>query len=404
MRRLAILLPVVVLAIGACSSDRSKPAATHRSSTTTRPAASTSSTAPPPPDLNAAQIKLTKIAEPTQGTAIAFRAGDAAAYITEQAGVVRAVRDGKLQDTPVLDLHNTVGSGGERGLLGLTFSRDGARLYVDYTNRNGDTRIDEYTMRADGTADVASKRELLAIAQPQANHNGGNIVIGSDDMLWIGMGDGGAGGDQGTGHASGGNGQSRETLLGKLLRIDPTPGGGRQYSIPPDNPFAAGGGRAEIWAYGLRNPWRFSFDALTGDLWIGDVGQGAWEEVDFMPKGRGAGANYGWNVFEGSHRFRSGEIPDAVMPITEYSHDTGGTAITGGYVYRGSAIPNLVGAYVYSDSGDGKLRAITQLGGSVGIQRDLGVTGGAVVAFGQDAKGEIYVLSQTEGLMRIDPA
>lgn len=344
------------------------------------------------------------MADPDHGTAVAVRAGDDALYVTEQVGVVRAVRDGRLQDTPVLDLRDTVGSGGERGLLGLTFSRDGLKLFVDYTNRNGDTRVDEYTMRADRTADVASRRELLAIAQPQANHNGGNVVIGPDNMLWIGMGDGGAGGDQGAGHANGGNGQSLTGLLGKLLRIDPTPSGGRQYSIPPDNPFAAAGGRAEIWAYGLRNPWRFSFDAVTGDLWIGDVGQGAWEEVDFMQKGRGAGANYGWNVFEGSHRFRSGDIADAVMPITEHSHDTGGTAITGGYVYRGSAIPNLLGAYVYSDSGDGKLRAITQRGGVVDKQRELGVNGGAVVAFGQDANGELYVLSQTEGLMRIDPA
>ena len=208
----------------------------------------------------------------------------------------------------MLDLTGSVSTGGEQGLLGLAFSPDGGRLYVNYTDPAGDTRIVEYAF-ADGRADPGSARELLIVDQPFANHNGGNLVFGPDGMLWIGLGDGGGGNDPQ------GNAQSLGTLLGKMLRIDPRPSGGRPYTVPPDNPFVGtDGARGEIWAFGLRNPWRYSFDKATGDLWIGDVGQNAREEVDFTPAGSPGGLNYGWPGLEGN-RSNSGSAPSgAVAP------------------------------------------------------------------------------------------
>jgi glucose/arabinose dehydrogenase len=350
-------------------------------------------------------VALTKLVDLKGTTAMALRAGDPALYVTEQVGRVRAVRAGAVDPTPVLDVTRRVASGGERGLLGLTFSRDGSHLYVDFTNVEGDTRVEEYAMRG-SVADPASRRELLAIGQPQPNHNGGDVTIGPDGMLWISTGDGGGGGDRGPGHAPGGNGQSLATLLGKLLRIDPTPSAGRAYSIPPDNPFATGGGRPEIWAYGLRNPWRFSFDRATGDLWIGDVGQNEWEEIDRLPAGTGAGSNFGWNRLEGTHEYAGRAPANAVPPVFEYSHstDAGSCAVTGGFVYRGRRIPGLVGAYVFVDDCAGHVRALRVRDGEVTVERDLGVRLRSVSSFGQDANGELYLLSQSDGIQRLDPA
>ena len=261
MRRTLLVAVVAVALAAACGSDRRSGAprtTTSRPATSTSSGATTTTAAPNPRD---ARFVLTPIAQLDAPTAFAVRPGDDTLYVTERSGRVRAVRNGTLDDRAVLDLRNTVRAGGEQGLLGVTFSPDGATMYVDYTNTNGDTRVDAYPMQADGTANRGGRRELLAIDQPQPNHNGGNVVTGPDGMLWIGTGDGGAAGDSGAGHAPQGNGQSLDTLLGKLLRIDPTPSGSKPYSIPPDNPYADGGGRPEIWAYGLRNPWKFSFDA-----------------------------------------------------------------------------------------------------------------------------------------------
>jgi glucose/arabinose dehydrogenase len=353
--------------------------------------------------LGAANVKLTPVTQLDDPTAFATRPGDEALYVTEQVGRVRAVRNARLVSEPVLDLTGDVGSGGERGLLGLAFSSDGTKLYMYYTNRSGDSRLDEYTMTGT-TADAGSRRQLLALEQPQANHNGGQLSFGPDGMLYLGLGDGGGAGDSGSGHAEGGNGQSLDTLLGKILRIDPTPSGGGQYTIPPDNPFANGGGRPEIWAYGLRNPWRFTWDRETSDLWIADVGQNEWEEIDFVAGGRAAGLNFGWNRLEGNHEFEGDAPPDAVPPIFEYPLTEGACAAIGGYVYRGSKIPALTGAYVYSDYCDSAIRALVERGGKVTGQRDLGITGNQVTAFGEDQNGELYVLSQGDGLQRIDPA
>ncbi len=351
-----------------------------------------------------ARIKLTPVAMVDDPTAFATRNGDSALYVNEQAGRVRAVRNGVLDPQPVLDITDQVGSGGERGLLGLAFAPDGSKLYVYYTNRDGDIRLDEYAMSGN-SVNVGSRRQVLAVDHPPAsNHNGGQLSFGPDGKLYAGLGDGGAAGDTGVGHVEGGNAQSLDTMLGKILRIDPTPSAGRQYTIPSDNPFADGGGLPEIWAYGLRNPWRFSWDRKTGDMWIADVGQNEWEEVDFVPAGRGAGANYGWNRLEGTHQF-SGSAPDgAVSPIYEYSHQSGGCSISGGYVYRGSKIPALVGDYVFTDYCDSTLRAIREQDGKLTGQRDLGLKANQVTAFGEGPDGELYVLSQGDGLQRIDPA
>lgn len=389
-RALRLVTVLVALTFAGCSSDRT----TSTTSSPTSSPTSTSTTGARIAYLEGARFRLTPIARLDAPTAFAVRRGDTALYVTEQVGRVRAVRGGKLDPRPVLDLTSIVGSGGERGLLGLAFSPDGTRLYVDYTNRDGNTRVDEYAMRVDGTAPRASRRELLAIAQPQANHNGGSVVVGPDGMLYVGMGDGGGAGDQGEGHAPQGNGQSLETLLGKILRIDPTPASG-----------VTAGGRPEIWALGLRNPWKFSFDRTTGDLLIADVGQYAWEEIDWVPAGSKKSArNFGWPLLEGTHRFRSGDASGTIPPVLEYSHDDGRCAISGGYVYRGAKIPDLVGAYVYSDSCDGKIRATLVGRGVRSHEVSFGVGARAVVGFGEDHDGELYVLSQGQGLLRMDPA
>jgi glucose/arabinose dehydrogenase len=350
-------------------------------------------------------VTLTPVAEVSAPTAAAVRAGDSSLYVAEQAGVVRAVRDGALDPQPALDIGNRTLNGGEQGLLGLAFSPDGSKLYVHYSDRtnNGDNQVDEFTMSGNA-ADPSSRRPLLTVETLQANHNGGQLAFGPDGFLYIGLGDGGGAGDRGEGHAPGGNGQSLDTLLGKILRIDPRPSGDAPYTIPPDNPFARDGGRPEIWAYGLRNPWRFSFDGETGDLWIGDVGQNAWEEIDFVPAGEGAGANYGWARLEGNHPFDGEAPPDAVPAIFEYPNPDEGCSVTGGFVYRGERIANLRGAYVFADYCTAELRALVQTDGTVVAERSLNVSSENVQAFGQDGDGELYVLSAGQGLLRIDPA
>ena len=330
--------------------------------------------------------------------ALAVRPDDPALYIAEKGGRVVAIRGGTVDPTPVLDVSSEVSLGGEQGLLGLAFSPDGGSLYVNYTDVDGDTRVVAYAMAGD-RADPSSRREVLFVDQPYSNHNGGNLVFGPDGYLYIGLGDGGSGGDP---H---GNAQSLGTLLGKMLRIDPRPADGAPYRIPADNPFVTTpGALPEIWAYGLRNPWRYSFDRATGDLWIGDVGQSAWEEVDRQPASSNGGENYGWNVREGAHPYAGGgSLPGAVDPVFDYSHSDGGCVVTGGYVYRGRAIPDLVGTYVFADFCLGELEGL-RLGGGEVVQEQLGVAVGPVSSFGEDAQGELYVLSLAGGVYRLVPA
>jgi glucose/arabinose dehydrogenase len=351
---------------------------------------------------NPLQLALKRIATVGDATAMATRDGDPALYVALQEGRVVALRSGAEPST-VLDLTRQVRSGGEQGLLGIVFSPDGSKLYVHYTGAAaGETVLDEYAM-VDGKPDPSTRRLLLTFPQPQVNHNGGQLAFGPDGYLYMGLGDGGGFmGDRGPGHAPGGNGQSLGTILGKILRIDPRPSGGNPYTIPADNPFVGrADARPEIYVYGLRNPWRFSFDRASGDLWIADVGQDAYEEVDRLPAREIAGSNLGWNLFEGTHTFREGPDTEVVMPILETSHSDGNCSITGGYVYRGTKIPRLRGWYLFTDYCNGDIRAAkVDARGSV-QQRDLGLAATSVSSFGEDQAGNLYVLSQSDGVFRV---
>jgi glucose/arabinose dehydrogenase len=325
--------------------------------------------------------------------------GDARLFVVEQSGRIRIVRNGTLVARPFLDIVARVGSGGERGLLSLAFHpryAENGWFFVNYTDRNGDTRVERYRVSDDpDVADPASAALVLGVPQPYANHNGGHILFGPDGMLYVGMGDGGSGGDP---H---GNGQDLGTLLGKVLRLDVDRA--EPYAVPPDNPFVnRRGARGEIWAYGLRNPWRLAFDRPSGLLYIADVGQNRWEEVNVQPAAL-AGLNYGWSRMEGDHCFG---LPfclkgGLVRPALEYGHDEG-CSITGGLVYRGRRLPGLRGHYFYSDYCTGFLRSFSYADGAV-VGRytwDVGPLG-AVLSFGEDADGELYVLSASGTVYRL---
>jgi glucose/arabinose dehydrogenase len=341
------------------------------------------------------RVGLTRIATLEQPLAMATQTGDPALYVAEKTGRVVAIRDGRVDPTPVLDLSGEVSLGAEQGLLGLAFAPGGGFLYVDYTDTAGNTHVTEFAMGDQGV-DTSSRRDVLVVDQPYSNHNGGNLAFGPDGDLYIALGDGGSGGDPQ------GNGQSLSTLLGKILRISPRPSDGSPYGIPPDNPFVGrSGARSEIWAYGLRNPWRFSFDRGTGDLWIGDVGQSAWEEVDRQPAGSHGGENYGWNVMEGNHPYLgTSPDPSMVAPVYEYPHTKGGCVVTGGYVYRGEDIPALQGWYVFGDFCLGQLEALRVRGSTV-AHRLLGPTVPSLSSFGEDASGELYAMSLSGPVYRL---
>ena len=330
--------------------------------------------------------------------------GDPRLFIVEQAGRIRIVRGGQLLTQPFLDITDRVASGGEEGLLGLAFHPNYAAngyFYVDYTHLNsaGDTLytvVERYTVSAaPDSADSASHKLILRIVQPYSNHNGGLVMFGPDGMLYIGMGDGGSGGDPEN------RAQDPDSLLGKLLRIDVDHGD--PYAIPPDNPFATSGGAPEIWALGLRNPWRFAFDRGAGLLYIADVGQNLWEEVNVTPAGQ-AGLNYGWRITEGAHCFNPNPCSTTglVQPAVEYSH-ADGCSVTGGFVYRGSLAPPLVGQYFYSDYCGGWLRSFSYASGAVTGQTSwsLNVSLGLVLSLGEDAAGELYVLAANGRVYRI---
>jgi glucose/arabinose dehydrogenase len=318
-------------------------------------------------------------------------------FIVQQSGQIRILQNGRLVGRPFLDVSRRIAAGGEQGLLGLAFhpgyARNG-RFYVNYTDRSGDTRVVEYRRASATRADPRSARVLLGIDQPFSNHNGGALAFGPDRMLYIATGDGGSGDDPQ------GNGQSTGSLLGKLLRIDvDRRTGGRPYGIPAGNPFASGGGRPEIYHYGLRNPWRFSFDRARGDLWIGDVGQNAIEEIDYRPRGAGGGANFGWRAFEGRapHIGGAGALRGPsrhTPPVAQYSHSEG-CSVTGGYVSRGGRVPALAGRYVYADYCSGTVWSMRAGPNPGGVRREtrLGVRLSNVTSFGESLNGDLYVLA-----------
>jgi glucose/arabinose dehydrogenase len=324
--------------------------------------------------------------------------GSGRLFVVEQGGLIRIFKDGALLATPFLDLTSKVVCCGERGLLGLVFHPQYAEngyFFVDYTEELSGvtyTVIARYSVSNNDAdqADPGSETRLLHIEQPFQNHKGGQLQFGPDGYLYIGMGDGGSEGDPL------GNGQSLDTLLGKILRIDVDYA--QPYAIPADNPFASGGGLPEIWAYGLRNPWRFSFDWLTGDLYIGDVGQDAWEEIDFLPAGSPGGANFGWSYFEGTHPYRGSPPAEAefVMPVAEYSHSVG-EAVIGGYVYRGSELLDWYGVYIYGDYGSGIVWGLLHLPDGSWQNAQMFDTGRRISTFGVDEDGEVYMVDDSDG-------
>lgn len=329
--------------------------------------------------------------------------GDLRLFVVEQPGRIRVIESGALRPTPFLDIAARVLSGGERGLLGLAFHpryAENGRFYVYYTDRDGDTRVERYTVSPSdpNVADAASAALVLAQEQPAPNHNGGQLTFGPDGYLYVALGDGGGVGDPN------GNAQSLGTLLGKLLRIDVD--GAAPYAIPSDNPFAGQAGRrGEIWAYGLRNPWRFAFDLPAQRLYIADVGQGAREEIDAVALAA-AGVNYGWNRTEGTACYAAATCDRTGLqpPVHEYGHDEG-CSITGGYVYRGTdpALAGIVGHYFYSDFCSGWLRSIRlDASGALAEEREWDVGPlGQVLSFGVDAAGALYVLSGNGTVYRL---
>jgi glucose/arabinose dehydrogenase len=318
---------------------------------------------------------------------------DGRIFVVEQPGRIRVIRDGVLQTTPFLDITSRVLSGGERGLLSVAFHPSYATnhyFYVYFTTQtNGDIRIERFTATNADVADPATTHLILTVAHSsQTNHNGGLLTFGPDGMLYAGLGDGGGGGDPL------GNGQNFNALLGSLLRLDVD--GGDPYKIPTDNPFVGQAGkRGEIWAKGLRNPWRYAFDSPTGRVYIADVGQDAREEVDVEAATAG-GLNYGWNTMEGMSCYNPStgcSQAGLTLPLLDYDHSAGKCSITGGYVYRGSAIPDLVGHYFYSDFCARFIKSFRYSNGSAVDQRDWGLAGGNVTSFGVDFAREMYVIS-----------
>jgi glucose/arabinose dehydrogenase len=364
------------------------------------PAAST----PPAMTGNEPAVTLTEIGTFAAPTDLAWRTGDDALYVVEQDGTIQRVLGDET--STVLDITDVTGADGERGLLGMAFSPAGDLAYLDYTDLDGNTTISEHPVADDGTFGTGDDaRTLLVIEQPYPNHNGGDLAFGPDGLLYIGMGDGGSGGDPER------RASDPAELLGKLLRIDPAPSGGLGYSVPPDNPFVGVAGAApEVWSSGLRNPWRFSFDRVTGDLWIGDVGQNAVEEVDVAPAADGVdagkGESFGWSALEGTAPFNEDvTIEDPVPPFSTYTHDVG-CSISGGVRPRGGPVPDLVGWYVYGDFCAGRVWALEVLGEgadlAAGRQVDLGELP-AITAVVDGPRGEVYAISGQGSIVRLDP-
>lgn len=364
-------------------------------------------------DATKVTLGLTRIVGTYSRPVLLTHAGDGTGrlFVVEQTGRIRIVKGAALVTAPFLDLSASISTGGERGLLGLAFHpafETNKKFYVNLTLANGDTAINEYRWTTNpDRADWRTGRRIMTIDQPYANHNGGHLAFGPDGYLYIGMGDGGGFGDPGN------RAQSLTTLLGKVLRIDVNAtANGRNYAIPATNPWVNKGGWDEIWAYGLRNPWRWSFDRASGDLWIADVGQGRYEEVNRSSRsaGGGRGANYGWRVMEGRHCYSppSGcNTKGKVLPLIEYGHVVSGDdncSVTGGYVYRGSAYPMLHGGYLYGDFCSGRIWAVGATAPSPATPRLMLDTALNITSFGESETGHVYVTSAAGAVYRVTAA
>ncbi len=326
--------------------------------------------------------------------------GDERLFIVEQRGVIWILQNGERISEPFLDIQDRVNSSAfEQGLLGLAFDPEFSRtghFYVNYTAGGGDTVIAQFTTRiGESRADPASEALVLQIDQPFANHNGGDLNFGPDGLLYIATGDGGSANDPQK------HGQNLDSLLGKLLRIKV--GEADPYAVPGDNPFAAGGGRPEIWAYGLRNPWRFSFDTATGDLYLGDVGQNFWEEIDFLPAGSAGGVNFGWNLREGAHPFVSQQTEGLTDPIAEYPNPASGCSVTGGMVVRDPKLLEWRGVYIYGDYCSGRIWGLLRDNSGGWQNAQLFDTPFSISSFGTGADGTVYLADHNGRIYKLEP-
>jgi glucose/arabinose dehydrogenase len=393
---------ILSLGLAACGSDGDE--------TTAEPAPQTSAPAGeadmPPVGDGQGGVRLAEIGSFEAPVFVAQPPGERRdLYVVEQGGRVILVDDGEVASEPFLDISGDVTAGGEQGLLSMAFAPDyeqSGRFYVDFTDTEGDTRVQEFRRSESDprVADPESRRELLFVDQPFPNHNGGLLLFGPDGKLYIGLGDGGDAGDPMR------NGQDLGTLLGKILRIDPLPSGDRPYVIPESNPFIdQPHARPEIYAYGLRNPWRFSFDRVGGALSIGDVGQDAIEEIDLVTRGEAAGANFGWSAFEGDEPFNSDQrAPGAVPPVLTYPLEGANCAVTGGYVVRDESLRSLYGRYLYGDFCAGELRSfVPRPGEDAEDDRPLGLEVPQLSSFAEDDGGRIYATSLEGPVYRLAP-
>jgi glucose/arabinose dehydrogenase len=400
---LCLLGLVVLVACGAGdggdSSGGTAGAAASPSTTTTRgdaPARSSGKTG----------VGLSKVGSFDQPLYVTAPPGDSSRlFVVEQTGRIRIVKNGKKLSTPFLDVSGKVSCCGEQGLLSMAFAPDYAKtkkLYVNYTDKAGKDTTWEYRASSADRANAGSARNLFSIPDPEGNHNGGQLQFGPDGLLYIGTGDGGGANDV---HGARGNGQNLGALLGKILRVDPAASGGKPYTVPSSNPFVGrSGARPEIYLYGVRNPWRFSFDRSAGDLVIGDVGQSAREEIDFFSKGKGAGKNLGWRPREGriqNPAYPNESAPGAFDPQYDYSHADGSCSITGGYVVRDKRVSALLGRYVYGDYCKGDLFSIKLSDARATSRRNLGLHVDQLTGFGEDALGRVYATSQAGSVYRI---
>jgi glucose/arabinose dehydrogenase len=339
-------------------------------------------------------VSLKRIGRFSSPVLVTAPAGDRRrVFVVEQGGTIRLLTGGKRVRRPFLDIRGDVTAGGEQGLLGLAFAPDYARsgiFYVYFTARNGSEKVQEFrrSSRNANRADKSSRRQVMSMADPYPNHNGGNLLFGPDGYLYIGTGDGGSGGDPEN------RAQNLDSLLGKILRINPRRRGSSSYRSPKSNPFVGRAGRNEIYAYGLRNPWRYSFDRRTGDLYIGDAGQDAVEEIDFAARGEARGRNFGWSCFEGRRVYDdSRNCPNAVGPVLDYDRSGGECSVTGGVVSRDPDVPDLAGRYLYGDYCAGKLRSFRIQNGKATDDRGLGLNVPELSSFGEDASGRVYATS-----------
>jgi glucose/arabinose dehydrogenase len=391
------LLALAPVGFAGCTDDeKDQPMAT-------KPATSAPQEEPVEP-AQARPVRLLRLGNFNQPTYLAAPRGDRRRFVVEREGTIRIVERGRVLGQPFLDISDRVSSGGESGLLSMAFARDyssSRRFYVYYTDPQGFLQIDQFRASpgAPNRADPSSRRSVIRVPHPRSNHKGGQLEIGSDGMLYAGFGDGGGGGDPDE------NAQNLSRILGKLIRIDPRPEGG--YSVPADNPFRGrSGARPEVYAYGLRNPYRFSFDRRRGGLVIGDVGQDAIEEIDYVPGREGGrpprgGYNFGWDVFEGRSRYESGSAPGHVPPVIQHSQDAGFCSIIGGYVIRDRSLGRgWTGRYVYGDLCDGTIRLAR-------LRRPTASTHGtrlhvdSLVSFGEDGRGRVYAVSLEGPVYRI---